>query len=68
MTKIDPFEEVAFEMLANVYPHEMHGSSPERFWCYFHEREPTVSRENMVKALEETWVPPEQMEFPEITP
>ena len=66
MTKIDPFEEYAFEMLANVYPHEMNDSFPERFWRHFQKKEPTVSKENMQKALRETWVPPS--EFPEVTP
>lgn len=51
----DP-ETVAFEMFANIYPHEAYASHPEEFWRYFQQRQPGVSREEMERLLAETEV------------
>ena len=52
---VDPFDELAFQSLADAHPHEMNKHDPVRFWRYFHGREPTVSKSNMLKLLKETW-------------
>jgi glutathione S-transferase len=46
-------EALIFRTLADAYPQEMYAAEPERFWVYFQEQCPGVSRETMEKLLEE---------------
>lgn len=44
---------MAWAMLCNAHPVEAHAYDPERFWKYFHERCPDVTREKMVETLKQ---------------
>jgi hypothetical protein len=45
-------EEIAFRFFAAAHPHEAHADQPERFWHFFSEECPRVSREVMEKLLD----------------
>lgn len=47
-------EDRIYAQFARVYPHECYDDDPERFWRFFHAKRPSVSREDMVRALEAT--------------
>lgn len=47
-------EAVAFETFAQAHPHEAYAAHPERFWQYFEDQAPGVSREQMEAWLRET--------------
>lgn len=50
-------EEIAFRHFATAHPHEAYETWPERFWQFFHEGWPQVSREQMEQILKETAEP-----------
>jgi len=50
----DEIDEAVFTMFAHSYPHEAYALDPECFWLYFHDRCPSVSRDDMVRALDKT--------------
>jgi hypothetical protein len=47
-------EQLAFEHMAQLYPHEVYALHPERFWEYFHRVEPKASKETMIEILNST--------------
>lgn len=47
-------EEIIYRQFARVYPHESFDNDPERFWKFFSQVYPDVSREDMERALEAT--------------
>lgn len=47
-------EQVAFEWFAGAHPHEAYAKDPERFWAFFQTQCPGVSRDAMIRFLEET--------------
>lgn len=47
-------EQEAFEILADINPHEMYAAYPDLFWKYVHRRCPNVSRKEMEQILKET--------------
>lgn len=51
----DAMEEAAFEFMAHAHPCETYDTWPERFWRYFQQRCPGVSREEMERLLAATW-------------
>jgi hypothetical protein len=46
--------ETAFEWFAEAHPHEAYQTWPERFWNYFHAKQPEITRERMEALLLET--------------
>ena len=50
MTEFEPAEHVLFRLI----PHESYAENPDAFWEWFHSQHPDVSREEMVRALEES--------------
>ena len=50
LTESSTAEHVLFRLL----PHESYAENPDEFWEWFHVEHPEVSREEMVRALEET--------------
>lgn len=50
----EPIDENVYRQFARVYPHECYDADPERFWNFFHSRNPDVTREQMIEALEQT--------------
>ena len=51
---MNDFEQIVFNALAVAYPHEMYEEDPDKFWLFFQEKCPGVTREQMVEALENT--------------
>jgi hypothetical protein len=52
--KIEVNEDAVYRQFAQIYPHELYASDPERFWLFFHGECPDVPREQMERILEET--------------
>ena len=46
-------KDVAWQMFCNAHPVEAYQHNPEKFWKYFHERAPNITREQMVNILKE---------------
>jgi hypothetical protein len=44
-----------FEVLAQIYPHEVYKSHPSKFWNYFHAKFPKISKEKMLEFLEKQY-------------
>lgn len=53
-TEIAWTEQEVYRQFARVYPHECYDADPDKFWRFFHEKKPDVSREDMERALEKT--------------
>ena len=47
-------EQWAFEVFAELHPHEANKLDPERFWTFFKIKRPNISRERMNEILSET--------------
>ena len=47
-------EQIAWEWFAEAHPHEAYAKDPERFWTFFHSKQPDMTREEMVNALRAT--------------
>lgn len=47
-------EASAWQAFAQAHPHEAYGTWPERFWQFFSEQAPGVSREQMEAWLRES--------------
>lgn len=43
-----------FKVFASNYPHESYEKWPERFWKFFHELYPNITKDQMIKELEDT--------------
>lgn len=54
MTDAMSADQEAFEAFASAYPHEVHDEWPDRFWEFFQRVRPGMSREDMVRLLNET--------------
>ena len=50
----EPIDEDIYRHFARVYPHECYASDPERFWRFYHDENPDMSREQMEAILERT--------------
>ena len=54
MAALNDFEQIVFNTLAVAYPHEMYEEDTDKFWLFFQEKYPGVTREQMVEVLENT--------------
>ena len=52
--KMTTIEDAAFRALADLYPHECYEQWPDRFIAYVQSRAPHLSREGVIRLLEET--------------
>ena len=48
----------AFEIFAAAHPHEAYAKWPRRFWLFFREQCPDVTKSEMEAMLKETETPP----------
>lgn len=53
MTTFDP-DRIAFEWFASAHPHEAYALHPDKFWEFFHNQCPGITREQMEALLKST--------------
>jgi hypothetical protein len=49
----EQMKQIAWQMFCWAHPVEAHQHDAEKFWKYFHERVPELTREQMLETLKE---------------
>ena len=54
MSENNQEEELMWQWFAEAHPHEAHAKWPDRFWTFFHTKQPGLNRDEMERILADT--------------